>query len=161
LEIKGAGERAAGLTRQLLAFSRKQIFEPKVFDLNQTVAVMASMLRRLIGEHIDLIIAPGDELWLVKADPSQIEQVIMNLAINARDAMPDGGTLTIETSNIEFEEGRAGNHDLVQPGAYVMIVISPHLRAVLHDQGAGSRDGVGVGDGLRDRQTKQRFYLGL
>ncbi|OAI45555.1 hypothetical protein AYO43_08015 [Nitrospira sp. SCGC AG-212-E16] len=130
LEIKGAGERAASLTRQLLAFSRKQIFEPRVFDLNQTVALMASMLRRLIGEHIDLIIAPGDELWLVKADPSQIEQVIMNLAINARDAMPDGGTLTIETSNIEFEEGRAGNHDLVQPGAYVMIVISDTGRGI-------------------------------
>ena len=132
LEIKGAGERAAVLTRQLLAFSRKQIFEPKVVDLNQVVANMGSMLLRLIGTHIDLIVAPGSELWPVKADPSQIEQVIMNLAINARDAMPDGGKLTIETCNVELDEEYAGRHIVSKPGPYVMMAISDTGHGIDH-----------------------------
>ena len=132
LEIKGAGERAAVLTRQLLAFSRKQIFEPKVVDLNQIVANMGSMLLRLIGAHIDLIVAPGSELWPVKADPSQIEQVIMNLAINARDAMPDGGKLTIETCNVELDEEYAGRHIVSKPGPYVMMAISDTGHGIDH-----------------------------
>ena len=132
LEIKGAGERAAVLTRQLLAFSRKQIFESKVVDLNQIVANMGSMLLRLIGAHIDLIVAPGSELWPVKADPSQIEQVIMNLTINARDAMPDGGKLTIETCNVEFDEEYASRHIVSKPGPYVMMAISDTGHGIDH-----------------------------
>ena len=132
LEIKGAGERAAVLTRQLLAFSRKQIFEPKVVDLNQIVANMGSMLLRLIGEHIDLIVAPGSELWPVKADPSQIEQVIMNLTINARDAMPDGGKLTIETCNVDLDEEYASRHIVSNPGPYVMMAISDTGHGIDH-----------------------------
>ncbi len=123
-EIKKAGERAAALTRQLLAFSRKQMLQPKVLDLNTVVTGMAQMLPRLIGEHIDLRFRLGDSLGQVKADPGQIEQVVMNLAVNARDAMPEGGVLTIKTENVQLT-GKFGHRDLsVEPGQYVMMDVS-------------------------------------
>ena len=123
-EISHAAERAAALTRQLLAFSRKQMLAPKVVDLNAIVTENLRMLTRVIGEDIDLVMVPGEEIGAVKADPSQIEQVIMNLAVNARDAMPHGGKLTIETSNVALDESYAVTHPPVQPGEYVMLAIS-------------------------------------
>jgi PAS domain S-box-containing protein len=122
--IKSAGERAAGLTRQLLAFSRKQVLQPKVLDLNGVITGIAQMLPRVIGEHIDLRFRLGESLGQIKADPGQIEQVIVNLAVNARDAMPTGGWLTIKTENIHFK-GRFGHGDLtIEPGHYVMMSVS-------------------------------------
>ena len=123
-EIANAAERATGLTRQLLAFSRKQMLAPKVLDLNGVVTENLKMLTRLIGEDIDLVMVPGAELGAVKADPGQIEQVIMNLAVNARDAMPHGGKLTIETANVTLDENYARFHAPVKPGEYVMLAIS-------------------------------------
>jgi PAS domain S-box-containing protein len=123
-QIKKAGDRAAGLTRQLLAFSRKQILQPKVLQLNDIVVDMNKMLRRLIGEDIDLMMGLGVDLGHVKADPNQVEQVLMNLAVNARDAMPKGGKLTIETSNVQVGEEFASHHISVPPGAYVMLAVS-------------------------------------
>jgi len=123
-EIKKAGERAAALTRQLLAFSRQQVLEPRVLDLNAAVADMDKMLRRLIGEDIDLVTSHGAELGQVKADPGQIEQVIMNLAVNARDAMPKGGKLTIETSNVDLDENYSQRHVQVAPGSFVMVAVT-------------------------------------
>ena len=122
--IQKTAERAVALTRQLLAFSRKQILEPKVLDLNVIVPGIATMLQRLIGEDIELVFRPGAELGRVKADPGQIEQVIMNLAVNARDAMPDGGRITIETGNVELGDEYARQHVGVQPGPYVLLAVS-------------------------------------
>ncbi|HVH89554.1 MAG TPA: PAS domain S-box protein, partial [Terriglobales bacterium] len=123
-EIKKAADRAASLTRQLLAFSRQQVLAPKVLDLNAVVGNMDKLLRRLLGEDIDLftVLEPG--LGHVKADPGQVEQVIMNLAVNARDAMPQGGKLTIETANIDLDENYARDHVSVKPGAYVMVAVT-------------------------------------
>jgi PAS domain S-box-containing protein len=123
-EISSAAERATSLTRQLLAFSRKQMLTPKVIDLNAVVTENLKMLTRLIGEDIDLVMIPGAELGPVKADPGQIEQVILNLAVNARDAMPQGGRLTIETANVTLDESYARLHAPVQPGDYTMLVIT-------------------------------------
>ena len=123
-EIKKAGDRAASLTRQLLAFSRKQVLQPKVLNLNVVVSDMEKMLQRLIGEHIELRTVLASDIGSVKADPGQIEQVIMNLAVNARDAMPHGGNLIIETENIYLNEGYATRHIAVKPGAYVMLAVS-------------------------------------
>jgi PAS domain S-box-containing protein len=122
--IQKTSERAAALTRQLLAFSRKQILAPKVLDLNAVVSGMASMLQRLIGEDIDLAFRAGADLGRVKADPGQIEQVIVNLVVNARDAMPGGGRVTLETANVELGEQYARRHVGVQPGPYVMLAVS-------------------------------------
>ena len=124
LEIKKAGERAASLTRQLLAFSRRQVLVPQVLDLNAIVADVRKMLRRLISEDIDLVTIAAPDLGCVRADPGQMEQVIMNLAVNARDAMPQGGKLTIETANVELDESYARSHLGATPGRYVMLVVS-------------------------------------
>src|ERR1700691_281333 len=123
-EISNATQRATSLTRQLLAFSRKQMLAPKVLDLNEVVAENLKMLTRMIGEDIDLVMVPGPALGAVRADPGQIDQVIMNLAVNARDAMPQGGKLTIVTANVTLDEGFARTHTPLIPGEYVMIAIS-------------------------------------
>ena len=123
-EISKATQRATSLTRQLLAFSRKQILAPKVLDLNEVVTENLKMLTRMIGEDIDLVMVPGPALGAVRADPGQIDQVIMNLAVNARDAMPQGGKLTIETANVSLDESFARNHPPLGPGNYVMLSIS-------------------------------------
>jgi PAS domain S-box-containing protein len=123
-EIARAAERATALTRQLLAFSRKQMLLPKVVDLNGLVTESMNMLTRVIGEDIDLIMVPAPDLGSVEADAGQIEQVILNLAINARDAMPQGGKLTIETGNVTLDETYARFHSPVKPGEYVMLAVS-------------------------------------
>jgi signal transduction histidine kinase/ActR/RegA family two-component response regulator len=124
LEIRKAGERAATLTRQLLAFSRKQVLEPRVINLNTVVSGMDNMLRRLLGEDIELRTHFHPDLGLVKADPGQLEQVILNLAVNGRDAMPKGGKLTIETSNTVLDEDYARTHESVVPGFYTLLTVS-------------------------------------
>ncbi len=123
-EIKKATERAASLTRQLLAFSRQQVMQPVVLNLDELVAGMEGMLRRLIGENIELVTAGAPDLASVKADPHQFEQVIMNLVLNARDAMPQGGRLTIETTNVELDKAFVQLHVGARPGAYVMLAVS-------------------------------------
>jgi PAS domain S-box-containing protein len=123
-EISNATQRATSLTRQLLAFSRKQMLAPKVLDLNEVVAENLKMLTRMIGEDIDLVMVPGPALGAVRADPGQIDQVIMNLAVNGRDAMPQGGKLTIETANVALDESFARTHTPLTAGDYVMLAIS-------------------------------------
>jgi signal transduction histidine kinase/ActR/RegA family two-component response regulator len=123
-EIKRAGSRATGLTRQLLAFSRKQVLEPQVLDLNHTVRGMLKMLRLLLGEDIELLTNLSDQLGRVKADPGQIEQVIMNLAVNARDAISERGKVIIETQPYHFDENDSANHGEVSPGSYVRLAVT-------------------------------------
>lgn len=123
-EIKKAGERAAVLTRQLLAFSRQQVLEPRTLNLNSVVHSISKMLLRVIGEDISLILRPGEPLGSVRADLSQIEQALMNLAVNARDAMPTGGKIVIETANVELDESYTRQHEPVKAGSYVMLSIS-------------------------------------
>ena len=123
-EIYKAGERAASLTRQLLAFNRKKIIEPKVLDLNAIVGEAVKMLRRLIGEDVAVTTALAPDLGAVKADPGQVEQVLMNLAVNARDAMHQGGRLTIETANVELDENYARARLEVKPGRYALLAVS-------------------------------------
>ena len=128
-EIRKAGTSAAGLTRQLLAFSRKQIIEPTVLDLNAVVAELRGMLGRLIGEDVKVMLDLRPDLASVKADRGQVEQVVMNLVVNARDAMPHGGTVTIQTANVELDEHYATTHRTVKPGPYVALTV--------RDTGAG------------------------
>jgi CheY-like chemotaxis protein len=123
-QIMKAGERAAGLTRQLLSYSRRQVLQPKLLNLNQLLTGMEAMLRRLIGEDIELRFATRTDIGQVNADPGQIEQVVMNLAVNARDAMPRGGILTIETRNVELDEHYVATHPAVKTGQYVSLVVS-------------------------------------
>jgi len=123
-EIAKAAEGAASLTRQLLAFSRKQVLQPKVLDLNSVIANIERMLGRLVGEDMELRTSPGVGLGQVQADPGQIEQVIVNLVVNARDAMPKGGKITIETANIYLDEEYARRHIAVQPGWYAMLAVT-------------------------------------
>jgi signal transduction histidine kinase/ActR/RegA family two-component response regulator len=123
-EIEKAGHRAASLTRQLLAFSRQQVLQPRVLDLSVLVGEMDKMLRRLIGADVELLTAPETSLGRVKADPGQIEQVLMNLVVNARDAMPGGGKITIETANVELDESYTRQHSEVAAGPYVLLAVS-------------------------------------
>jgi signal transduction histidine kinase/ActR/RegA family two-component response regulator len=122
-EIRKAGERAASLTLQLLAFSRQQVLQPQILDLNALVTDMGKMLKRLIGMHIELTSTLATELGQVKAEQSQIEQVIVNLVVNARDAMPEGGKLLIETSNLDVNENFASSFPFLQPGPYVLLTV--------------------------------------
>ena len=132
VEIKSAGERAAELTRQLLAFSRRQVLKVEPVDLNRVLRGLEKMMRRLIGEHIEIELKLADGLGLTRADPGQIEQVIVNLAVNARDAMPEGGKLSIHTKNTELDEAYADGHRGVDPGHYVLLTVS--------DSGTGMDD---------------------
>jgi two-component system cell cycle sensor histidine kinase/response regulator CckA len=122
--VRGAAERAARLTHQLLAFSRKQVLEPRVLDLNETVSGIEPLLRRLIGEHIEISVTAEPQLAHVKADPGQLEQVILNLAVNARDAMGRGGRLTLETANVALDAAAARRWPDVEPGPYVMLAVA-------------------------------------
>ncbi|MEW6721239.1 MAG: PocR ligand-binding domain-containing protein [Thermodesulfobacteriota bacterium] len=133
-EIRKAGERATSLTRQLLAFSRRQMLQPRILDLNETVSGIEPMLRRLIGENIALRIDLGEGLGKVKADPAQIDQVILNLAVNARDAMPGGGTLTLRTADVPYDERFGKRHPSAVPG--------PHVLLSVEDTGTGIRKEV-------------------
>ncbi len=123
-EIRKAAVRAADLTRQLLAFSRQQVIAPTVLNPNDVVANLDKLLRRLLGEDVELRAVLASDLQTVKADPSQLEQVLLNLAVNARDAMPNGGKLTIETQNVELDQEYARGHLSAQPGPYVMLAVS-------------------------------------
>src|SRR5207247_7994663 len=123
-QIRQAGEKASRLIRQLMAFSRQQVLQPKVLDLNAVVANIDTMLQRVIGEDIDLLTILSPCLASVKADPGQIEQVLMNLVGNARDAMPNGGRLTIETADVVLDTDYARTHVAVNPGRYVMLAVS-------------------------------------
>ncbi len=124
LEIQNAAGRSADLTRQLLAFARKQTIAPKVLDLNDTIAGMLKMLRRLIGEDIDLLWKPADSLWPVRMDPVQIDQILANLVVNARDAISGVGKITIETGRATFDEGYCETHADFIPGEYVLLAVS-------------------------------------
>ncbi len=136
-EIKAAAQRGADLTRQLLAFSRRQVLAPETLDLNQTVTTIEKLLRRLIGEDIELVIELDPGLGAVRADPSQIEQVLLNLGVNARDAMPDGGVLTLRTGNVEVKSREAVSALGLGEGAYVMLAIED--------------SGVGIDEEIRDQ----------
>ena len=154
-EIQKAGARAAGLTRQLMAFSRKEIIEPTVLDLNGVVAGMRGMLGRLIGENVNVVLSLRPELARVKADHGQVEQILMNLAVNARDAMPRGGTLRIETANIDLDENDAKTTGSVKPGPYVALTVAdtgtgmtPQVQARLFEPfftTKGRDEGTGLG----------------
>ena len=122
--IEDASERASGLVRQLLAFSRRQVLQPKVLDLNSIVIGLDKLLRRLMDEDIEMLTVADQPVGAIKADPGQIEQVIMNLVVNARDAMPDGGRLIVETANVELDASYARDHATVRPGRYVMLAVS-------------------------------------
>ncbi|MGO8991973.1 MAG: response regulator [Polyangiaceae bacterium] len=123
-EIRRAGMRAAALTRQLLLFSRQQVVEPRVLDLNDVLSGLDKMLRRLVGEDVDLVWAPAQPLGLVRVDPGAIEQVIMNLVVNARDAMPTGGKLKVETANVALDEEHARAHRAAEAGEYVLLNVT-------------------------------------
>ena len=153
-EIRNAGERARELTRQLLAVARRQVVEPRVMDLNEVLRDAERLLRRVLGEDVALIVIPATDLWRVKADAAQMQQVVLNLAVNARDAMPHGGELTLETANVELDERYAESHPGVQPGPYVLLAvsdsgvgISPEAKAHLFEPFFTTKP-VGAGTGL-------------
>jgi len=154
VEIQKAGERSAGLTRQLLAFSRQQVLTPQVIDLNDVVTNTDKMLRRLIGADVQLTMTLDPELWAVRADSGQIEQVLMNLAVNARDAMPRGGRLTIETRNVKLDETYARTHIDARAGSHTLLSVtdtgsgmSAEVKARIFEPFFTTKD-IGKGTGL-------------
>jgi PAS domain S-box-containing protein len=171
-EIVYAASRAEELTRQLLAFSRNQVSEPRNIVLNDTLRNFEKMLRRLLGEDVALRLSLGPDAAVIRADPGQIEQVVMNLAVNARDAMPEGGRLVIETAAIMADEEFADAHFGMTPGPYAVLSVrhrrgnvggnkGTHIRAVLHHQGAGQRHRTGIVDGIWNRAAVGRRHLAL
>jgi nitrogen-specific signal transduction histidine kinase/FixJ family two-component response regulator len=153
-EITKAAGRAAALTRQLLAYGRKQLLQPETLDLNRTITRMDGMLRHLMGVEIDTLIVTSDDLHAVKADAGQLEQVIMQIALNARDAMPYGGKFTLETANVSFDEESVANYAELEPGDYVMLAItdtghgmSKEVKARLFEPFFSTKE-VGQGTGL-------------
>ena len=155
-EIKAAGERATGLTRQLLAFSRKQVLDPQIVDANQSVKNIVKMLRVLIGEDIELATQLADGVHRIQVDPGQFEQVIMNLAVNARDAMPEGGKLIIETNRCSLDESYVAGHSEVVPGSYIVLAVTdsgcgmtPEIREHIFEPFFTTKElGKGTGLGL-------------
>ncbi|MBM9521004.1 PAS domain S-box protein [Desulforhopalus vacuolatus] len=155
-EIKKAAERSSQLTRQLLAFARKQTVAPKVLDINKIVGGMTKMMRRLIGEDIDLVWDPCRDIWPVKIDPGQIDQILVNLCVNARDAIDDNGKLTIETNNSVFDEDYCKYHTDSKPGEYVMLAVSDNgcginreiIDNIFEPFFTTKKTGVGTGLGL-------------
>ena len=153
-EIRRAGERAANLTRQLLAFSRKQVLRPEVVSLNTLLGDVLTLLQRLISEDVEVALSPEATLGLARIDPGQFEQAIINLAVNARDAMPDGGRLTIETHNVDIDDVYALTHQEVVPGSYVMVAVSDTGHGMDEDTRARifepffTTKAVGAGTGL-------------
>ena len=171
-EIQQATERAAALTKQLLAFDRKQMLVSRVSDPNEVVRRAEKLLRPLVGQDIEVVTVLDPSLGRVKADPDQFEQVIMNLALNARDAMPEGGKLLIETSNVSLDQAYEGQLEGMPSGPCVMLAVSDtgvgieprsagsHLRAFFHHQRAGKGNRAGALHRLWHRQTERRSYLG-
>ncbi|MDQ3002599.1 MAG: ATP-binding protein, partial [Fibrobacterota bacterium] len=155
-EVKKSGERAATLTSQLLAYSRKQVLEAKVVDINSLVSDLRNMLSRIIGEHLNLVLRLFHDLGKVRADPNQIEQVILNLIVNARDATPNGGDITLETENVVMDEEAIGTHPEILPGHYVRLSVSdsgcgmePHVLSRIFEPFYTTKEfGKGSGMGL-------------
>ena len=170
LGIQQAAQRSADLTRQLLTFARKQTVAPKVLDLNETVTSMLNMLRRLIGENIDLVWLPDESLGAVVMDYTQIDQILANLCVNARDAIGDTGRITIETGNVVLDDAYCASHAGSAPGEYVLLMLSDNgcgmdRETISHlfepfftTKGDGQRHRTGFGHGVRDRQAEQRFH---
>ena len=172
-EILGAAERGADLTRQLLAFSRKQILSPQLIDLNAAIARSQKLLGRIIGEDVELLVRPAEDLWSVDADAGQIDQVLVNLATNSRDAMPLGGKLTIETANTTVDALYCRNDPECRAGDFVVLAVSDTgqgmdaatqrqgVRAVLLDQAQGTGHRPRTGDGLRHREAERGVHPSL
>ena len=172
-QIRQSADRAAALTRQLLAYGRKQILQPGILDLNSILAGMENVLRHLVGNKGDVCITPGTGLKAVKADAGQIEQVIVNIAMNAADAMPNGGTLSLETANVTLDESYVSRFPGLKAGEYVMLAITDTgvgmseavknacVRAVFFNQAGWAGNRVGPGHLLRHSQTKQRAHRRL
>ena len=172
--MRGA-RRAESLTQRLLAFSRQQPLDPKPIDLGRLVTGMSDLLRRTLGEQITIETVLSGNVWRALADPNQLELAILNLAVNARDAMPSGGKLTLETANVHLDEKYASSQAEVVPGQYVMLAVTDNglrndaggegqgIRSVLHHEGRWTRDGTGAVAGLwlhqaiaRPREDLQR-----
>jgi two-component system cell cycle sensor histidine kinase/response regulator CckA len=171
MQIKQNANRAASLVRQLLAFSRRQTLRPETVKLGETLSDLSLLLKRLLGERVQLEMRQGRDLWFVKADVNQLEQVIINLAVNARDAMPDGGTVTIGTENVAEAEARRRELAGMPAADYVRIEVSDtgtghrarhsrqDLRAVLHNEGARQGNGPRPLDRVRHREAVRRLHL--
>jgi PAS domain S-box-containing protein len=168
-QVMNAGKQSVDIVRQLLAFARKQLIAPEVLDVNETMGGMLKMLRHLIGEDIDLVWSPGHGLWQVKMDPSQVDQILANLCVNARDAISGVGKVTIETRNRVLDEAycracgscprrvcdAGGQRQRLRHGQGYP---GDHLRALLYNQGGGQGNRPGAGHGLRDCQAEQRVH---
>ncbi|HYN09017.1 MAG TPA: PAS domain-containing protein [Vicinamibacterales bacterium] len=170
VQIHHAAQRATSLTQHLLAFGRKQLLEPRVLDLRESLGSIVPMLKRLIGENIAVVVRASEEVGHVRADPGQIEQVVLNLAVNARDAMPEGGTLLLEVADVRLDESDVRPHATVAPGRYVMLAASDTGTGIdrdiqarifepfFTDEGNGERHGTGPLDRLRHRPAKRRLH---
>ncbi len=171
--IREAAKRGASLTRQLLAFSRRQPLQAQLLDVNERLKEVSKLLRPLMGDDVEIVLLPRSSSAIVEADPGQLDQIVVNLAVNSRDAMPRGGKLIIETGVFDFDEGFAREHPPMTAGRYVMLAISDngmrhgrghavaHLRAILHDQRNREGKRARPGDRVRHRQAERRAHLGV